>query len=83
MQIDSKWLSNYTYAIYTVGESAVVCGSNTAGISVLAPWCCRELPRCCRHCRHASVNARSVTAGVRVDTVFHPPPSRASAAQYH
>jgi len=43
MQIDSKWLSNYTYAIYTVGESAVVCGSNTAGISVLAPWCCRAV----------------------------------------
>jgi len=41
------------------------------------------LLRCCRHCRHASVNASSVTAGVRVDTVFHPPPSRASAAQNH
>ena len=66
--------------IYTVGELAEVCGSNMTGTSMLALWCCRELPRCCRHCRDASVNVRCVTAGVRVDTVFHLPPSRASAA---
>ena len=79
MQIDSKWLSNYTYAIPVYIYCGRVGGSlrqHHGGGTVV-------LPRCCRHYRHASVNARSVTAGVRVDTVFHPPPSRASAAHNH
>jgi len=77
MQIDSKWLSNYYIYCGRVGDSLRQQHGGDIRVGTVV------LPRCCRHCRHDSVNAHSVTAGVRVDTVFHPPPSRASAAQNH